>query len=105
MNPNTLQATNLLVSVAIITWRDVKHPDPSWPLGPVPPPYRYAMAATTFGILAIVGQLFNASRLTSILGVGLVLGLMFQTFSSAATSPESSGGATGTGLTTAPTQV
>ncbi len=84
MNPNALQATNFLIAASIITWRDIKHPDPKWPLGPVPPPYRYAMAALAFGLLAGVGQVFNASRLTSILGVGLVMGLAFQTFQGAA---------------------
>lgn len=86
MNTTTIHTANFIAASALITYRDVKNPDPTWPLGRVPPPYRYVAAGVVFGLLAGVGELFNISEVTAVLGIGLVLGLAVQTFQQLATS-------------------
>lgn len=62
--------------LALITYRDFRHPDPSWPLGPVPPPYRFTYAAVVFGILAMVSDIWSP-RLASVVAVGVLIGTLY----------------------------
>lgn len=60
----------------LITYRDFKTPDSSWPLGPVPPPYRFTWAAVVFGILALVSDIFS-SKVATVVAVGVLLGTLY----------------------------
>lgn len=89
-NSRTAILGSFVAACAIITWRDIKNPDSSWPL-PVPPPYRYAGAGVAFGLLGLVGAFFN-EKLAGVLAVGLVIGLGFQTAQQGISNGGSSGG-------------
>lgn len=60
----------------LITYRDFKTPDSSWPLGPVPPPYRYTWAAVVFGILALVSDTVSP-RIATVVAVGVLMGTLY----------------------------
>jgi hypothetical protein len=68
------------------------NPDSQWPL-PVPPPYRYYGAGIAFGLLGIVGDIFNP-KIATVIAVGLFIGLAFQT-TQTVTKKNSSSGSTG----------
>ena len=77
---------------ALITYRDYTQADPSWPLGPVPPPYRYVWTGVAFGILALVAD-FIDPRIADVIAGGLFMGLAFnvvtKTTSTAGLAPAS----------------
>lgn len=60
----------------LITYRDFKHPDSSWPLGPVPPPYRYTWSAVVFGIIALVSDLWSP-RIATVVASGVLIGVLY----------------------------
>lgn len=82
MNSNAVILGSFVGSCAIITWREFKNPDPSWPI-PIPPPYRYIGAGVAFGLLALVADTLS-DRIASVIAVGLLIGLAFQTAQSKA---------------------
>ena len=62
--------------LALIVYRDFKQPDKSWPLGPVPPPYRFTFAGVVFGILFLVSDIFN-EKIAGVVAIGVLIGMMF----------------------------
>ena len=62
--------------LALITYRDFKEPDSTWPLGPVPPPYRYTFAGVIFGILFMVADIWSP-RIAGVVALGVLIGTMF----------------------------
>lgn len=62
--------------LALITYRDFKQPDSSWPLGPVPPPYRYTFAGVIFGILFLLADIWSP-RVAGVVALGVLIGTMF----------------------------
>ena len=62
--------------VALIVYRDFKNPDPSWPLGPVPPPYRFAYAGLIFGMLFLIGDIWS-QKVAGVVGVGVLIGMLY----------------------------
>jgi hypothetical protein len=62
--------------LALITYRDFKQADKNWPLGPVPPPYRYTFAGVVFGILFLVSDIFS-SKIAGVVALGVLIGMMF----------------------------
>jgi hypothetical protein len=74
-------------SIALITYRDFKQNDPSWPLGPVPPPYRYTWCAVVFGLCALISDLLN-EKIGSVIAGGVFMGLAFNVVTKA---PSTSG--------------
>lgn len=66
--------------LALITYRDFKHPDPSWPLGPVPPPYRFTYAGVIFGILFVVADIWS-TKIAGVVALGVLIGTMFSVVS------------------------
>jgi len=68
---------SFIACLVLITYRDFKTPDSSWPLGPVPPPYRFTWAAVVFGILTIVSDMFSP-KIATVVAIGVVIGLLFQ---------------------------
>jgi len=77
MNSGKGVMASFIACLMLITYRDFKTPDSSWPLGPVPPPYRYAWAAVVFGILALVSDMFSP-KIATVVAIGVVIGLLFQ---------------------------
>lgn len=65
-----------LAVAALIMYRDFKQPDPNWPLGPVPPPYRFTYAGVIFGILFIVADIWSP-RIAGVVALGVLIGTMF----------------------------
>lgn len=74
-------------SIALITYRDFKQADSSWPLGKVPPPYRYTWAGVAFGICELLTS-FMDPRIGEVIAGGLFLGLAFNVVTKA---PSTSG--------------
>lgn len=66
--------------LALITYRDFRHPDSTWPLGPVPPPYRYTYAAVVFGILALVSDIWS-DQIATVIAVGVLVGTLYAVIS------------------------
>lgn len=62
--------------LALITYRDFKQADKNWPLGPVPPPYRYTFAGVIFGLLFLVSDIFS-SKVAGVVAIGVLIGTMF----------------------------
>lgn len=62
--------------IALIVYRDFKQPDKNWPLGPVPPPYRFTYAGVIFGILFIVSDIWSP-RIAGVVALGVLVGMMF----------------------------
>lgn len=77
----------LIGTLAFIVYRDFKQPDPNWPLGPVPPPYRFTFAGVIFGILFLVADLWSP-RIAGVVALGVLIGTMFSVVSG---SPSSAG--------------
>lgn len=67
-------------TLAFIMYRDFKHPDPTWPLGPVPPPYRFTFAGVIFGILLLVSDMFSP-RVAGVVAIGVLIGTATSVFS------------------------
>lgn len=65
--------------VALITYQSFKNPDPNWPLGPVPPPFRYTWSAVVFGILLVVADFFNP-RIANVIAAGVFIGVLYSQF-------------------------
>ncbi len=78
MNERTVVAC-FLGTLAFIVYRDFKNPDPSWPLGPVPPPYRLTYAGVVFGILLIVSDMFSP-KIAGVVSIGVLVGTAFTVF-------------------------
>jgi hypothetical protein len=76
---------SFLGCLILITYRDFKTPDSSWPLGPVPPPYRFTWSAVVFGILAIVSDVFSP-RIATVVAVGVLMGVLYQVLTGASAS-------------------
>jgi hypothetical protein len=114
MNGHKVIIASFLASAAVITFRDFKQPDPTWPLGKVPPPYRYTWAAVAFGILAVGADLMN-EKIPAVIAGGLFLGLVFNVVtkapstaglaSNAAAPTSKATPAAGNGTTTNPTKL
>lgn len=66
--------------IALITYRDFKKPDSSWPLGPVPPPYRYTYSAVVFGIIAMVSDIWS-EKIATVVASGVLIGVMYSVVS------------------------
>jgi len=66
--------------LALITYRDFMHPDSSWPLGPVPPPYRYTYSAVVFGMLALVSDIWS-EKVATVVAVGVLVGTLYAVIS------------------------
>lgn len=66
--------------LALITYRDFRHPDPTWPLGPVPPPYRYAYAAVVFGIIGFVSDIWS-EQVATVVASGVLIGTIYAVIS------------------------
>lgn len=62
--------------LALIVYRDFKQPDSSWPLGPVPPPYRFTYAGVVFGLLFLLADLWSP-RVAGVIGIGVLIGTAF----------------------------
>lgn len=62
--------------LALIVYRDFRHPDKSWPLGPVPPPYRFTYAGVIFGILFLVADIWSP-RIAGVVALGVLIGTMY----------------------------
>jgi hypothetical protein len=62
--------------LALIMYRDFKTPDSTWPLGPVPPPYRFTYAGVIFGILFLVADIWSP-RIAGVVALGVLIGTMF----------------------------
>lgn len=62
--------------LALITYRDFKNPDQNWPLGPVPPPYRYTYAGVIFGILFMLSDIWSP-RIAGVVSLGVLIGTMY----------------------------
>jgi hypothetical protein len=62
-----------LGTIAFILYRDFKTPDPAWPLGPVPPPYRFTYAGVIFGILLIVADVVSP-KVAGVVAIGVLIG-------------------------------
>lgn len=77
MNTGKGVMASFIACLVLITYRDFKTPDSAWPLGPVPPPYRFTWAAVVFGILAIVSDMFSP-KIATVVSIGVVIGLLFQ---------------------------
>lgn len=73
---NRVVMASFLGCLALITYRDFKHPDSTWPLGPVPPPYRFTWAAVVFAIISLVSDLVNP-RVASVVAGGVLLGTAY----------------------------
>lgn len=73
---NRAVMASFLGCLALITYRDFKHPDSTWPLGPVPPPYRFTWAAVVFAIISLVSDLVNP-RIASVIAGGVLLGTAY----------------------------
>lgn len=100
--------------IALITYRDFKTPDPNWPLGPVPPPYRYTYSAVVFGIIAMVSDIWS-EQIATVVASGVLIGMLYSVVtgesataglasmapSNSSTTAESSGSNGATGSTTA----
>lgn len=71
---------SFLGTCGIITYRDFKSPDANWPLGNVPPPYRYVWAGVAYGLLSIAGNLFGeqGQRVIDVIAGGLFLAIAFR---------------------------
>lgn len=67
---------SFLAVLALITYRDFRHPDPTWPLGPVPPPYRYTYAAVIFGILGFVSDIWS-EQVATVVASGVLIGTIY----------------------------
>jgi hypothetical protein len=78
VNEKTVVAC-FLGTLAFITYRDFRKPDPTWPLGPVPPPYRFTYAGVVFGILLIVSDMFSP-KIAGVVSVGVLVGTAFTVF-------------------------
>lgn len=70
----------LIGVLALIVYRDFKNPDPNWPLGPVPPPYRFTYAGVVFGILFLVADIWSP-RIAGVVALGVLIGTMFSVVS------------------------
>jgi hypothetical protein len=68
---------SFMACLILVTYRDFKKPDSSWPLGPVPPPYRYTWTAVVFGLLAMVSDLFSP-KIATVIAVGVLTGLLYE---------------------------
>ena len=79
MNDRTILGC-MIGTLAFIMYRDFKQPDPNWPLGPVPPPYRFTFAGVIFGILFLVGDLWSP-RIAGVVALGVLIGTMFSVVS------------------------
>lgn len=66
-------------TLAFIIYRDFKHPDSSWPLGPVPPPYRFTYSAVVFGILLIVADTIS-EKIAGVVAIGVLIGVATSVF-------------------------
>jgi hypothetical protein len=64
-------------AISIITWREFTNPNADWPM-PLPPPFRYVGASVAFGLLGLVGTVLD-DRIASVIAIGLLIGLGFQT--------------------------
>lgn len=84
MNGKAVILGSFVGSIAIISWREFKNPDSSWPI-PIPPPYRYIGAGVAYGLLALVADTLN-DQIAGIIAVGLFIGLAFQTAQKSANS-------------------
>lgn len=62
--------------LSLIVYRDFKKPDSSWPLGPVPPPYRFFYAGVIFGILFMVADIWSP-RIAGVVALGVLIGTMY----------------------------
>lgn len=68
--------------LALIVYRDFRQPDPNWPLGPVPPPYRFTYAGVIFGILFLVADIWS-TKIAGVVALGVLIGTMFSVTSGA----------------------
>jgi hypothetical protein len=68
-----------LGTIAFILYRDFKNPDPNWPLGPVPPPYRFTFAGVIFGILLIVSDMISP-KVAGVVAIGVLMGTAVSVF-------------------------
>lgn len=68
--------------LALITYRDFRHPDPKWPLGPVPPPYRFTYAGVVFGLLVLVSDIWS-EQIATVIAVGVLVGTLYSVVSGA----------------------
>lgn len=75
MNNRAVMASFLGVLI-LITYRDFKTPDSNWPLGPVPPPYRFTWAAVVFGMIALASDMFSP-RTATVVAVGVFIGTLY----------------------------
>lgn len=66
--------------IALITYRDFRHPDATWPLGPVPPPYRFTYAAVVFGLITILSNVWSP-RIATIIASGVLIGTLYAVIS------------------------
>lgn len=66
--------------LALIIYRDFRHPDENWPLGPVPPPYRFTYAGVIFGILFLVSDIWSP-RIAGVVALGVLIGTMYSVVS------------------------
>lgn len=66
--------------IALIVYRDFKKPDKTWPLGPVPPPYRFTYAGVIFGILFLVSDIWSP-RIAGVVALGVLIGTMYSVVS------------------------
>lgn len=76
---------SFLGCMVLITYRDFKKPDSSWPLGPVPPPYRFTWCAVIFGILSLVGDMFS-ERVATTVATGVLIGTLFEVITGSSAS-------------------
>jgi hypothetical protein len=69
-----------LGTIAFIIYRDFKTPDSSWPLGPVPPPYRFTYAGVIFGILLLVSDMLSP-KVAGVVAIGVLVGTAYTVLS------------------------
>jgi len=66
-------------TLAFIMYRDFKNPDPNWPLGPVPPPYRFTYAGVIFSILFILSDMLSP-KVAGVVAIGVLVGTATSVF-------------------------
>jgi len=62
--------------LALIMYRDFKQPDKNWPLGPVPPPYRFTYMGVVFGLLFLVSDIWS-EKIAGVVALGVLIGTAF----------------------------
>lgn len=80
MNTDKPVIASFIAVLALIIYRDFRNPDSSWPLGPVPPPYRFTYAGVIFGILMLVADMWS-TKIAGVVAIGVVIGTMYSVVS------------------------